>query len=50
MRHIFPISVIRPARADDLSTISAFINLLTSIVGLLGQVLSLFGLGSKATG
>ncbi|MFA6242266.1 MAG: hypothetical protein WC655_15130 [Candidatus Hydrogenedentales bacterium] len=50
MRHIKAISVGKPVPADELSTISAFVDLLTSIVGLFSGVLSLFGLGSKTTG
>lgn len=49
MRHMHPISVERPATADELTTLSSFIGLLSSIVGLLGQVLSLLGLGSKGS-
>ncbi len=50
MRHIKAISIGKPAPADELTTVSAFIDLLTSIVGLFSGVLSLFGLGSKTTG
>jgi len=50
MRHIKTISAGRPAPANELTNISAFIDLLTSIVGLFSGVLSLFGLGSKTTG
>ncbi|MBX7258482.1 MAG: hypothetical protein K1Y02_19120 [Candidatus Hydrogenedentes bacterium] len=49
MRHIRSVSAMRPATADELSTISSLLDLMSSIVGLFSQVLSLFGLGSKTT-
>ena len=45
MRHVRIVSTGRPASAsDDLVTITAVISLLTSIMGLLGQISTVFGI------
>ena len=46
MRHINAISARRLAPADTLTTISAFLDLLTSMVGLAGEVRSVFGISA----
>ena len=43
MRHVKAISAERPATADTLSSLTALIDLLTAIVGLAGEIQSVFG-------
>jgi hypothetical protein len=46
MQHVRPISIERPARADTLTTLAAFIDLLTAIVALAGEISSVFGINA----
>ncbi len=50
MRHLRNVSAGRPAIAsDDIATITAVVALATAIVGLLGQISSVFGISFSLT-
>jgi hypothetical protein len=46
MRHIRTVSAKHPRPADEISTISSLIDLLTAIVGLIGDIHAVFGISS----